>query len=89
MRDEGRIVLWPNPARQSVNLRIFDATFYGSIQIDMVDKNGRIVKNWIKSYNGAGEAINLQIAGMASGIYIVIIKANNGSQLKYKLAVLY
>jgi hypothetical protein len=55
----------------------------------MVDKNGRMVKQWMTTYTSAGEVLELQLGDLASGIYLVIIKASNVPGLQYKLAVLH
>jgi hypothetical protein len=87
LTDNRRITVSPNPANQAINLRLFDKTLHGKLSVELVDQNGRIVKQWIKSYSAEGQSMDLPVADIASGIYIVVIKGDNGQRLTYKVVV--
>lgn len=66
--------IFPNPAKDFINISSKNNTTVNSIQI--TDVNGRIVKN--KEVNGI-ENTQVSISDLTSGIYFVTVVADNGS----------
>ena len=85
--DESRMIVSPNPANQSVNLRLFNKMVSGKIVVELMDQNGRIVKQWIRSYDSDGQSMNLPVADIPGGVYLVVIKDGKGKRLQQQVVV--
>jgi hypothetical protein len=81
------VELFPNPADQQVNIRLNDELIKGNISIHLVDRTGRLMKQWRQQFAGKAYTINLNIAGISNGLYFIIIKDSNGKQLTEKLLI--
>jgi hypothetical protein len=73
---KNRVMLYPNPANQNVNIRIFGASEIGmqSVLIQILDQTGRILEDKIHTLNQDG-SIKLSMEAYAHGVYFVKIPA--------------
>jgi len=79
------VQLSPNPATESVNLSLSGTPGSRSIQIGLYSVDGRLVQN--RMFDTAqGSVIQLDLSGLAAGLYIVKVEAAAGLVIK-KLVV--
>ena len=75
-------MIYPNPAHSMVTLG-FNALEEGSYNIKLVDMFGRIIKSDIDNASTGDNVYNMNLYGVAKGIYFVVLqKGNNSSTLK-------
>ncbi len=71
------LVLSPNPTSNIVNIN-YTLTSNGSVQIDLLDVNGRIIKKYNDGKKNIGaHSKQIDIMGLNTGIYIVRLQVNN------------
>ena len=78
---------FPNPANQFVNLKLSNELAYGKINIQLIDRNGRMVKKSEQMNIQKGQIIKLNTAGFTDGLYLVVISDRNGNQLLHKVII--
>ena len=77
------IVLYPNPAKDEVNIRY--SLNLADASIEIFDLSGRtIYKNLVTSSTGD---LQLNTSTYQAGVYIVVVKQNNGILLQQKLII--
>lgn len=72
--DEQELNLWPNPARDELNIA-FNQPMQGVVELSIMDLEGRVVRN--ERLSGATGMRTLQLDGLANGIYL--LRATSGS----------
>jgi len=79
-----KLSLFPNPAQTSTTLDLGQLPATGTYQVLLLDATGRQVRNWTLS---GGAAHPLEVAGVASGSYLVVVTGQqpDGSLLKQTL----
>jgi uncharacterized delta-60 repeat protein len=77
--DKNRMIVSPNPANQVMNIRLLAKTIKGEIRIELLDQNGKIIKQWIKNYYSEDQSLSLQVADIPGGIYTVVIEDGKGN----------
>ncbi len=80
LRSTESILLYPNPAQSTINLRLFsDST--GEMKINIVDANGRIVESWNidKTQNFFQKSMN--ISRIAHGMYTLQVVMGVNKQM--------
>jgi hypothetical protein len=65
--------LYPNPAKNQVNL-IFNEVMNNDLNIQLMDSNGRIFKNWNNINTDHSNKINLQFEFVPEGMYILKVR---------------
>ncbi len=81
-RSASLVAVFPNPAQSTVTISTADAS--GLVAVDFVDAVGNTVVS--RSYNGQSKSAVVRIDSLASGVYTVIVRHNNGTQTS-RLAV--
>jgi hypothetical protein len=73
---KNRVMLYPNPANQDVNIHILGAAETGlaTISIQILDQTGRILENKVHALNKDG-IISLSMEQYANGVYFIKIPA--------------
>ena len=83
-KNEGDLMLYPNPATNKVNIRFESAQTQS--QIEVYDLTGRLMASFESS---AKEGVwELDLAPMATGVYVVVLRQNNQIVMQRKLQVL-
>ena len=77
--DKNRMIVSPNPANQAMNIRLLAKTIKGEIRIELLDQNGKIIKQWIKNYYSEEQSLSLPVADIPGGIYTVVVKDGKGN----------
>ena len=67
--------LYPNPAQDKLFLSMVDG---GSIDIQLNDASGRVVRNWKRDVN-ANETLTLDLNGLTKGLYIINVSDDSRS----------
>jgi hypothetical protein len=80
----GDIILYPNPAQDKVNIR-FD-TPQSNSQVEVYDLTGRLMASYAAST--ASGVWELDLAPMATGVYVVVIRQGSTIIMQRKLQVL-
>ena len=83
-RMDGTITLYPNPAQHKVNIRF--ETPPGANQIEIYDLTGRLISSFINKDNQG--VYELDLAPMATGVYIVVLRQGGTVLMQRKLQVL-
>lgn len=73
-----RVTLWPNPAKESVNLRYLTKES-GAATVKVMDLMGRTLLNRNLEVNVGENEVNLALNGLAAGSYMIVINDANGS----------
>jgi hypothetical protein len=73
--------IYPNPAQNSATLKL-NLTGTSKVQVNVLNTVGQIVKTTEAQGQIGTNSINLDLSGLASGIYLVNIKADNASATK-------
>ena len=81
---DGTITLYPNPAQHKVNIR-FDTT-QGESQVEIYDLTGRLISSFINKDNQG--VYELDLAPMATGVYVVVLRQGGAIIMQRKLQVL-
>jgi PKD repeat protein len=75
--NSGRIMLFPNPAVNTVSLVVrLDAS--GQVSIRLLDGNGGVKANYQKNGLAGSNTFSLPVEKLSQGIYLVEIKTSNG-----------
>lgn len=69
-------ILYPNPADRNAEIR-FEATQSGSVEVSVVDINGRVVNTVNTEVSTGVQSINLDVAALPAGIYMVRVRQEN------------
>lgn len=69
-------VLFPNPADRSAELR-FEALESGSVDVTVLDMNGRAVNTLSQEVSSGVQNISLDVADLPAGIYMVKVQQND------------
>ncbi|MDR6969269.1 PKD repeat protein [Flavobacterium arsenatis] len=81
---KGNIMLYPNPAQDKVNIRF--ETEHGSGQVEVYDITGRLITSFeAAATQGVWE---LDLAPMATGVYVVVLRNGTEILMQRKLQVL-
>ena len=80
----GTITLYPNPASDRVNIRF--ETPQGESQVEIYDLTGRLISNFINKDNQG--VYELDLAPMATGVYVVVLQQGGAIIMQRKLQVL-
>ncbi|WP_375578145.1 PKD-like domain-containing protein [Marivirga tractuosa] len=79
------INLYPNPSRGNVNLK-FTRRLDSDLKIMILDSNGKIIKTSVIQKDT--EETELDLKGIASGVYHIITKSSEGKLNRKKLVIL-
>jgi hypothetical protein len=79
------VELYPNPAGNDVNLNIASLNA-GTAKVTMINTLGQVVYSTSTSLEIGNNTLNIDVKGMASGVYNVMIDTAQGSTVK-KLTV--
>lgn len=80
----GTITLYPNPASDIVNIRF--ETPQGESQVEIYDLTGRLISSFINKDNQG--VYELDLAPMATGVYVVLLRQGGAIIMQRKLQVL-
>jgi hypothetical protein len=81
---DGTIILYPNPAQHKVNIRF--ETPQGESQVEIYDLTGRLISSFINKDNQG--VYELDLAPMATGVYVVVLRQGGAIIMQRKLQVL-
>jgi len=71
------VSLFPNPATEQVSL-VFTLTQTSSVQIDLIDMNGKVLTTIPVSNAHVGEnTLDINVSNYANGIYSLVIRSND------------
>lgn len=85
--DFGKVNVYPNPSRESVNFEYKLAGQNETADLFIVDANGRQVYHTSKRYVGSGpQATQVDVSNLSPGIYFYRLKPGNGAPLAGRLA---
>lgn len=73
--------VYPNPAKNNATLNI-NLENKAKVQIDVMNTVGQVVRSISTDAQIGENSINIELSGLASGIYLVNVKANNASSTK-------
>lgn len=79
--------LYPNPANDVINIRTADNQISGNTQIMIVDITGKVVLMENVNLTGSDNVVELNVANLTKGIYLVNILGQNGARAAQKLIV--
>jgi len=69
--------MFPNPASTEL-IMAFDVTETSAVAIDVIDLNGRVVKNVVNTtFNNGTTALTEDISGLSNGMYFVRVASEN------------
>ena len=80
----GSLLLYPNPASDKVNIRF--ETPQGESQVEIYDLTGRLISSFINTDNQG--VYELDLAPMATGVYVVVLRQGGAIIMQRKLQVL-
>jgi hypothetical protein len=80
----GTLTLYPNPASDIVNIRF--ETPQGESQVEIYDLTGRLISSFINKDNQG--VYELDLAPMATGVYVVVLRQGGAIIMQRKLQVL-
>jgi hypothetical protein len=78
------LILYPNPASDRVNIRF--ETLQGESQVEIYDLTGRLISSFTNQENQG--VIALDLAPMATGVYVVVLRQGGAVLMQRKLQVL-
>lgn len=71
--------IFPNPSRSLVNIK-FKSQTSGTVQIDVMDVNNRLISRRYEDINNTGTyATQLNVSGLEPGIYLISLQTENVS----------
>lgn len=72
----GELALWPNPVQDALNIALV-SELRGSLTVDVLDLNGRLVRSERHSVSGGHDRMTLNMTGLDAGLYI--LRIGNGT----------
>jgi len=80
------IKIWPNPAISLLNVQIAEP-FKQAVTIQLTDIAGKTVKQWKLPLQSKQSVHQLNIGGLFTGAYILVIQDNNGNKTTQKIVI--
>ena len=81
------ILVYPNPASQTLNIQLTDSEIDKAIRIELKDLTGRVLK--VTNINGKDSSVSIPINELPQGIYICTGFENNRQIFAEKFVVLH
>jgi hypothetical protein len=81
------ISIYPNPANLTVNLRLQGDWTKGNLAIHLVDRLGRVTKEWKQHYAGGQYGVVFNTSGIPNGLYFLVIIDSDGKRITGKLMI--
>jgi hypothetical protein len=72
------INVYPNPAKDVVNVAINTNNNLGKVNFQVLDITGRVVATQSTYISGISEVIPVDVAGLQNGVYSIVINTANG-----------
>jgi hypothetical protein len=82
--EENQVMIYPNPAKESVNLNI-QQSIAGNIQIILSDLSGKEISRSQHLVEAGNTVIPMNISSLASGVYMIQLSSDNGMKYVSKL----
>ena len=73
--------IFPNPAKNNATVRI-TLTSASKVQVEVLNTMGQVVKTTRAQVQSGANTIQLDLGGLASGVYLVNVKTDNASSTK-------
>ena len=71
------LLVYPNPVKAMVNLNLFNASLPKSVELDIVDMQGRVCRKIELQLQTAGTSASFDISDLAKGPYLLAIRGEN------------
>jgi len=73
-----KLNVYPNPAKNILNLSIVSDERLGRISYEVIDITGRMVSSEVVVVNSSNEVIPVDISSLQNGVYSVVVKTSKG-----------
>lgn len=70
--------LYPNPAKESIYVRLLAKQALGNLNYDIYDITGRLVKSGVRSIEAINDDFSVDINDLKSGTYSMVVRSNSG-----------